>query len=167
MSDYAVIYISLLIGFVLLIIIIRFLPFKEMPEDSQTLMYYKLDLRTHTISVIMSAVLEEDAKKLSENDYELIFFYDLEAYVNHKKTLPPKSFLIALNEMYSYSLKEALPVLIKENISLIIFLPVLISASNDQYRHKELHQLNEFIFLGEFKNTFRYTQPNIQLSSTI
>lgn len=123
-------------------------------------MYYKLDLQRREITTITYAGLNEDTEKLSAFNYELIFLSDVEVFISSNAKLPEKSFLISLNETYSRSLKQALPVLIEENISLIIFLPVLISSNHNKYQQKEVQQLNDFIFSGEFKNIFSYTQPN-------
>lgn len=160
MYDSAIIYAALFIGFILLILVIRFLPFSKKQQDSPALMYYKIELKIRTVTAIAYPVLVEDTKKLSNNDYELIFLSDLESLIHQKAALPEKSFLIGTNETYCDTLKDALPVLIKENISLVIFLPVLISPNSKKFHQKEVQQINEFLFSGEFKNIFSYTQPN-------
>lgn len=160
MSDSAIIYIAILIGFLLLVLAIKFFPFVKSKNEKHVLMYYKLDLQRREITTITYAGLNEDTEKLSAFNYELIFLSDVEVFISSNTKLPEKSFLISLNETYSRSLKLALPVLIKENISLIIFLPILISPTTTKYQQKEVQQLNEFIFSEEFKNIFSYTQPN-------
>lgn len=160
MSDSAIIYIAILIGFLLLVLAIKFFPFVKSKKEKHVLMYYKLDLQRREITTITYAVLNEDTEKLSAFNYELIFLSDVEVFISSNAKLPEKSFLISLNETYSRSLKLALPVLIKENISLIICLPILISPTTTKYQQKEVQQLNEFIFSEEFKNIFSYTQPN-------
>jgi hypothetical protein len=119
-----------------------------------------MDLREREVTTITYTVLEEDTRDLSNNGYELIFLPDLGAFINQKTTLPGKSFLIGTNQTYSHILKNALPFLIKENISLVIFLPVLIAPNSKKYHQKEVQQINEFLFSDEFKNIFSYTQPN-------
>lgn len=162
----AVIYIAILIGFVLLIVIIKLLPYDVQPREKRVLMYYKLDLKNRKIITISSASVEEQSINLNKNNYELIMLSQLEAFTNQQANLPDNSFLIALNDVYSYSLKRALPILIKEHISIIIFLPILVSSNNNQYQGKTVQQLNEFIFSEEFKNVFSYTQPNTMLLTT-
>lgn len=167
MSDGAIIYVAILIGFVLLVLAIKFFPFVKSKKEKHVLMYYKLDLQSREITTITYAGLNEETQKLSEFSHELIFLSDVEAFINSKAKLPEKSFLISLNETYSHSLKQALPVLVEENISLIIFLPILISSNRNKYQQKEVQQLNDFIFSEEFKNIFGYTQPNCRTSTTI
>ncbi|MFM9909234.1 MAG: hypothetical protein ACKVOW_07795 [Chitinophagaceae bacterium] len=130
-------------------------------------MYYKLHLKDKKITTISTVVLQDDTKILGNTGYELIFLSDLDAFVKQKIQLPHHSFLVAFNESYSYTLKNALPALIDENISLIIFLPVLIANNSNNYQDKEVQQLNDFIFSAEFKNIFSYTQPICQTSTTI
>ena len=166
MYDEAVIYIAILIGFVLLIVIIRLLPYDVQPREKRVLMYYKLDLENRKITTISSATVEEQSINLNKNNYELIILSQLEAFTNQKVNLPDRSFMIALNDAYSHSLKRALPGLIKKHISIIIFLPIIISDNNNQYQEKSVQQLNEFIFSEEFKNIFSYTQPIRQLPTT-
>jgi hypothetical protein len=167
MSDNAIVYVVLSVGFILLILLIKFLPFAKPVKGNQLLMYYKLDLAEKKISTITSTVLEEDTKWLNANNYELIFLSDLEAFTNQKIKLPNNSFLIALNETYSYLLKRALHVLIKEQVSIIIFLPIIVTSDNEKYQQKEIQQLNEFIFSEEFKNIFSYTQLNNTTATTM
>ena len=142
-----------------LIAFIKFYPYTKKELDKKELMYYKLNLKDKKITTISSIILQEDTKQLSNTGYELIFLSDLDAFVKQKIQLPHHSFLVAFNESYSYTLKNALPSLISENISLIIFLPVLIAHNSNNYQEQEVQQLNEFIFSTEFKNIFSYTQP--------
>jgi hypothetical protein len=130
-------------------------------------MYYKLDLPERKITTISSAAIDEESSNLNKNDYELIFLHDLEAFTNQKGKLPDNSFLITLNDTYSHSLKKALPILIKKHISIIIFLPIVVSSNNNNYQQHNVQQLNEFIFSEEFKNIFSYSQLNSPLPTTV
>jgi hypothetical protein len=90
-------------------------------------MYYKLDIASQKITTISSYDLYVETSSLNLNDYSLISLTDLDAFINNKAIQPHRSYIIAANELYSYSLKKALPVLIKNQISIIIFLQILIS----------------------------------------
>ena len=158
MSDEVIIYISLFVGFVLLFLAIRYLPIRKLPNQNQVLMYYQMNLPEIKITTISSFAMEEKSLHLQRNNYELVFLTDLNLFTYQGVKLPADSFLIALNDTYSYALKKALPVLIKEHVSIIIFLHVLVSSDNSKYQQKNVQQLNEFIFSEEFKNVFSYAQ---------
>lgn len=123
-------------------------------------MYYKLDIASQKITTISSYALHDEISNLNVNDYHLILLTDLDAFINNKIALPAHSYMVAANELYSYSLKKALPVLVNDQVSIIIFLPILISSTNNKYQEKQVQQLNGFIFSDEFKNIFSYTQLN-------
>lgn len=159
MSDNMVAYLILLTGFILLILFIRVISFRRPPKENGIFMYYKLDMACLKITTISSQSLEAEIGYLNNNNYSLILLTDLDAFIKQQSKLPAHSFLIAINDLYSYSLKKALPVLIKNHISIIIFLPILISSGNPGYQQKEVQQLNGFIFSDEFKNIFSYSQP--------
>ncbi|MCW3107547.1 MAG: hypothetical protein JWQ09_2053 [Segetibacter sp.] len=161
------IYITVFIGVMLLAIVFGFLQFSRKSIEKKVLMYYKLDLTQRKITTITSLAVEEESKYLNGNDYELIVLTDLDAFTVKNEKLPQHSFLIILNDVYSHSLKMALPRLVSEHISIIVFLPILISSNSNQYRQKAVQQLNDFIFSEEFKNIFSYAQPNSHLSATI
>lgn len=129
-------------------------------------MYYKLDIASLKITIISSHALQAVACDLNNNNYNLISLADIDAFINQGAKLPTSSFLIVVNDFYSYVLKKALPLLIKDQVSIIIFLPILISSSNHGYQKKQVQQLNGFIFSDEFKNIFSYTQLNSQYPAT-
>lgn len=158
MPDEVTIYTLLFVGFILLLLFIRYLPIHKLPNQNQVLMYYQMNLPEIKITTISSYAMEEKSLYLQKNNYEFIFLTDLNLFTNQGVKLPPDSFLIILNDTYSDALKKALPVLIKEHISIIIFLPVLVSPDNNKYQKKNVQQLNEFMFSEEFKNIFSYAQ---------
>ncbi|MBK8712998.1 MAG: hypothetical protein IPL97_14195 [Niastella sp.] len=159
MSDSAIIYTALFLGFIFLLLFIRRFPFAKKSEGNNVLMYYKLELPENKITTITAINLEQDSKLLNSSGYELVFLSDLEEYTRHEVKLPNSSFLIAANESYSNLLKVALPSLVHNKINLVIFIPILLIPSNETHSEKQVQQLNEFIFSEEFKNIFGYTQP--------
>jgi uncharacterized protein YggT (Ycf19 family) len=86
----------------------------------------------------------------------LIFLSDIIAFINQQKSLPINSFIIALNDTYHNTLKTALPHLIRADISMIMFLPILVSLNNKERQEKQAQQLNEFVFSEEFQNVFSH-----------
>jgi hypothetical protein len=166
MSESVIIYTALLAGFILLLLFIRFFPFSKKQKEVNTLMYYQLELPERKISTVSISVFENNCKELIRNDCEIIFLSDLEAFAIQQLKLPDRSFLIAQNESYTYILKTALPSLLSNNIVIIIFIPVIVTESNNIHNEKQVQQLNEFIFSDEFKNIFNYTQPICKTSTT-
>lgn len=123
-------------------------------------MYYKLDLANRKITTLADDALREHAGQLNNNHFRSISLSDIKSFIGHKNPLPENSFLILLSESYSSLLRKSLPVFIKKNISIIIFLPVTIFSNNNKYLRKQAQELNEFIFSDEFKDIFCFTQPN-------
>jgi hypothetical protein len=162
----AVIYILIFAGLIMLIILVVSISLHIPPKEIKTLMYYKLDIASRKITTISSYTLHVEISNLNINDYSLISLADLNTFMNNESKLPTHSYMIAVNEFYSYTLKKALPVLIKDEVSIIIFLPILISSTNNKYQEKQVQQLNGFIFSDEFKNIFSYTQLNSQSQAT-
>ncbi len=159
MSDSAIIYTTLFLGFILLLLFIRHFPFIKKPVENTVLMYYKLELPKRKITTITTAGLEQDSKFLNNSGCKLIFISDLEAYAELRSKLPNYSFLVTVTESYSNILKLALPFLVHDKINIVIFIPILMVPDNSIHKEKQVQQLNEFIFSEEFKNIFDYTQP--------
>jgi reverse gyrase len=157
MSESVIIYTALFAGFILLLLFIRFFPFSKKQEEAKTLMYYQLELPRRKISTVSILFFESNCKELIRSDYEIIFLSDLEAFAIRQSKLPDRSLLIAQNE--SYILKTALPTLLSKNITITIFIPIIVVEGDNIHKEKQVQQLNEFIFSEELKNIFNYTQP--------
>ncbi len=166
MNDNAIIFLAITLGFTLLVIVIRFFPFGVLSISNQPSMYYRLNLAEQKITTIPFRALKEDMNKLFEKDYELIRLPALTAFINHKTNLSKRSFFVAVNESCIYTLIKALPVLKKEKVLIIIFIPVFLISSNN--RSQEIQSwLQQFIFSEDFKNKSDNTQLKSLISHTI
>ncbi len=104
--------------------------------------------------------------RLFDEDYKLIRSPALKAIINHKTQLPPKSFFVAVDEACVHTLIKALPVLKKEQLSIIIFIPTFFVESNNASQEIQ-SGLQQFIFHEVFKNKSGDTQLNSAASPTI
>ncbi len=159
MQESVIIYAALFAGFILLLLFIRLYPFSHKSKDDTILMYYMLELPDKKVTTITASHFEQHCKLLNSKGYELVFLSDLEEFASSLSKLPANSFLIALNESYSSILKTSLPALLKNNIHIIIFIPIIVVQGDNNRKEAQVQQLNEFIFSDEFKNIFSYTQP--------
>src|SRR5437868_13568794 len=123
-------------------------------------MYYRIDLQKREISTVSFSALDQEAKHLHNLDYEFIFLSNVKAFIMQKQKLPNKSIFIALNEIYSHLLAMFLPILVNQEISIIIFLPIIISSNCSEYSQTAVQQLIQFLFSEEFKNMSSYTHEN-------
>ncbi|MDQ2719867.1 MAG: hypothetical protein M3Z26_08945 [Bacteroidota bacterium] len=81
--------------------------------------------------------------KLLNEDYELIRITSLKEFMKHRTKLPEHSFLIAASESSIYTILKAFPVLTREKISIIIFIPIFLLTIN---KFQEIHTvMNQFI----------------------
>jgi hypothetical protein len=145
MPGNALFYIALSIGLAVFILFIQFIWFlKTAPAVKYTLMYYKVDLPGKKITTIPFSDLEKEAKLLIDNDYELIAFHDAKAFTDKEK-LPRHSLLIVSGEAYNISIKEIFPFFLKEQISIFIFLPVIVPADN-KARTKQVQDFSQSLF---------------------
>ena len=106
-------------------------------------MYYKLNLAEAKITSITLRALKEDMDRLFDEDYELIRPAALKAILNHKTPFLNDHFFVAVNESCVHILIKALPVLKKEQLSIIIFIPTFLVESNNVSHeiHPRLQQL--------------------------
>lgn len=152
MSDNTIIYLSIIVGFILLILIIRMTFLSKRREKGEILSYCKLDVRYRKITFISNETLLSESKILSKNKYEYITLTDLELFIQQQKKLPDKYFLIAFNKSYADLLKRAIPILMQESISIIILLPIFKSPTVSQHQKKRYnHQMSDLILIGEFE----------------
>lgn len=142
MNDTALILILLAIGFTLVVIFIRFYPFKgSTAVTDQFPMYYALNLAERKITTIASLV--SDMNKLFNEDYELIRMTSLKEFMKHEKGLPQNSILIASNRSCVYTILKAFPVMTRDKVSIIIFIPISLLTNN---KFQEIQTvLNQFI----------------------
>ncbi|MDQ6844262.1 MAG: hypothetical protein M3Z92_07910 [Bacteroidota bacterium] len=157
MNDTAIIIIALTLGFTLLVVVIRFLPFGQSPIKNLASSFYKIDLAERKVTAVTFHSLKEDTRKLFDNGYELIKLPGLKALVNHETKLPERSFFVALNDSCIYTLLKTLPFLIANNVSIIIFIPFDLVANKNKSEAIQ-NQLIDFIFSDETKKKF--TIPN-------
>jgi len=130
-------------------------------------MYYKIELPERKITTITAAIVATEMLSNIYSGYVELHLKDINAFKSHKIKLPLYSCLVVQNEMYGTTLKKALPLLMAENIKIIIFIPVLSVSGNYTYQQKRIQQLNDFIFSDEFKKIFCYTQLNSMEHTTI
>ena len=142
MNDTALILILLAIGFTLIVIAIRFYPFKgSKAVTDQFPKYYVLNLAERKITTVAS--LKSDMNKLLDEDYELIRMTSLKEFMKHEKELPENSILIAANKSCVYKILKAFPVLTRDKISIVIFIPIFLLTNN---KFQEIQTaLNQFI----------------------
>lgn len=129
-------------------------------------MYYRLNVLEQEITSITLRALKDDVDKLFDEDYELMRLVKLKAIVNRKTPLPQRSFFVAVNKSCFHTLIQALPVLKKEQLSIIIFIPTFLVESNNASQEIK-PGLQQFIFKEDFKNKSGNTQLNGATSPTI
>lgn len=159
MHDNTVIFLAITLGFTLLVIVIRFFPFGIFAFRNKPSMYYKLNLAEAKITSITLSALKEDMDNLFDEDYKLIKSAALKAIINHKTPLPQRSFFVAVNESCVRTIIKALPVLKKEQLSIIIFIPTFLVESNNGSQEMQ-PGLQQFIFHEVLKNKSGDTQLN-------
>ena len=146
---YLILALALVLGLGLgltLIKIKRRLPaIKQPSKNNKTPTYYKIDLVQQEITLITNRELEENTSNLFDRDFELIRLNNLKSFINGQSDLPEKVFVVVLDDQYAYAVNNALPVLRNKQMKVIIFIPILIVANNNKYRHIQM-QLREYLF---------------------
>lgn len=143
MNDTALIFTVLALGFILIVVVVRFYPFKASTVTDQFPMYYVLNLAERKITSASLPSLKNDVNKLFNEDYELISTASLKEFTKHRTKLPEHSILIAVDEPGIYTILKAFPVLTREKISIIIFIPIFLLTKN---KFQEIQTaLNQFI----------------------
>lgn len=151
MSDNIIIYISIFTAFILLVFIIRLTYLPKQFGDRKTLMFCKLEVHDRKITLISFEALLSESTNLSNSSYEFIVLTDLNLFIHHQNKLPDNCFLIAFNASYTHLLKRAIPILMQENISMVIFIPILKSLENTGMQKKESPRMSDLSFVGEFE----------------
>ncbi len=141
MDETAVIFIVLALGLTLMLIVIKFYPFKVSTVTKEFSMYYVLDLGKRKITTASLPSLKNDINKLFNEDYELIRIASLREFMKHETKLTENSILIAANESCIYTILKVFPLLLKQNISIIIFIPIFLLTNKFQEIQAALNQL--------------------------
>jgi hypothetical protein len=143
MNETTAIFIVLALGFVLMVIVIRFYPFKASAVTDQLPMYYVLNLVERKITKASLLSLKNDMNKLFNEDYEIIGMTSLKEFMKYGTKLPEYSILIAANKYCVYTILKAFPVLTRDKISIVIFIPIFLLTNN---KFQEIQTaLNQFI----------------------
>ncbi len=135
MADDAFVYVALILGFILLVMAIRYLPFGQVPAISPASIYYKFDLKGNKITAITFNIFKEETNKLFDKGYQLIGLPELKALIKYKTKLSENLFMVAVNNSFAQYVNDALPILIDEQINIIIFIPTFIVSSNNKYQN--------------------------------
>jgi hypothetical protein len=114
MNETTAIFIVLALGFVLMVIVIRFHPFKASAVTDQLPMYYVLNLVERKITKASLLSLKNDMNKLFNEDYEIIGRASLKEFMKYGTKLPEYSILIAADESCIYRILYLLAELILE-----------------------------------------------------
>ncbi len=138
MNGTLIISIVFTLGITLLVIVMQYFPFGISSFNQSSRMYFRLNLTERKIIAITFRALKEDMDRLFDADYELIRSATLKAIINQKTPLPQRAFFVAANESCLHTLIKALPVLKKEKLSIIIFIPTFLVESNNTSREMDL-----------------------------
>ena len=124
-SDQVIIFGFILFVFIVLIIFIKYWPFKIYRQKTSILKYKKLDLIKGDIKLLADKEFEQEVAQLAQNGYELSSLRELYNFTEHQKNLPEKVFIILMDYEVPYSVKSLIIELLKHNINVIFFKPVI------------------------------------------
>ena len=130
-SEQLIIFSCILLAFIVMIVFIRYWPFKIHRQKTSVLKYKKLDLIKRNIKLLAVKEFEQEVAQLAQNGYELCSLRELYNFTEHQKSLPEKIFVILMDYDVPQPVKSLTMELLKHNIDIIIFKPVIQDAEQN------------------------------------
>ena len=124
-SDQVIIFGFILFGFIVLIIFIKYWPFKIVRQNTSILKYQKLNLLTGDTALLEVKEFEYEVAQLSKNGYEFCSFKELYDFTEYKAIFPENAFVIFDDYAISYPEKLLRMKLVIGNKNIIIFKPII------------------------------------------
>ena len=124
-SEQFVIFGVILLAFIVLLIFIKYWPFKKVSQNTSVLKYKKLDLPKGDITLLSAKEFEFEINHLTENGYELSPLRQLYDFRENKIQLADKVFIILMDYDIPDRIKTLALELLTCNKSIIIFTPIL------------------------------------------
>ena len=96
-SEQLIIFSCILLAFIVMIVFIRYWPFKIQRQKTSILKYKKLDLIKGDIKLHAVKEFQQEVAQLAQNGYELCSLRELYDFTEHHKNLPEKVFVILMD----------------------------------------------------------------------
>ncbi len=130
-SEQLVMFGFILIAFIVLLIFIRYWPFKIHRQKNSVLKYQKLNLLTGDIILLEIKEFEYEVAQLSKNGYEFCSFKELYDFTERKTIFPEKAFVILDDYAIPHLEKLISMELVTTSKNVIIFKPIIQNEGNN------------------------------------
>ena len=159
-----IIYLLLLLAFFLLIVFIKYWPFHINVQKMYVLKYHKLDLKKGETITLSTKEFEQELSALIKNGYDLSSLDELFNCMKNQTIFPQKAFVVLMQHDTSVTIKPLTLELIKQNVKIVFFRPVLLKGEEDEviperkrpFSNYAIHTYDE---LWAFKKIFKLS-PN-------
>ena len=131
-SEQVIIFGVILLAFIVLLIFIKYWPFKIISQNTSVLKYQKLDLPKGDITFLSTKEFELEITHLTEKGYELSPLRELYDFRENKIQLADKVFIILMDYDIPDRIKTLALELVTCNKSIIIFTPILQKYNTNQ-----------------------------------